>query len=1418
MKHPNPTYQALFLFSLAFLIQTVRVQAQDFIANVQFYNHKNGLVGRFPNCTFKDSRGVMWIGGEFGLTRFDGRDFVQFDYERGLPIHSVNEIHEDSEGWLWLFTNCLTRSGGGCIKSLGFIHSVSLETQSFQAHFGERFNFLPEEIVSLLTAESGDIYMSAKGQIIRWSEGRVLQKIQLEEGEETPNLLGIVAENKIAGWHYEPDEKGNLRIVYKLYDSNGKVIYKKNLSLNFGGKKRVKPLRLDKDYLGRRIMVYGFYVASPEQTFLLGEDGRLLEGTSDWTLLPKSGQVAYHPEYPQAWLSDYKNSKALSIYSPEKGLTYDFGAHFPIFKHDLYIRQIQFDENDITWVTCRYGVFRIQLKRDLFRRILYHRGADIEAPNKVYTNTISSLNGEQMVFSTQPYLYLLNIRLDKAPKIIDTVELRTPFFKGYEGDYWTASINNIIRINASNLRIKKYPIPEDRPFKDIIWSAISGNHLLLGADEGLFYYDIVEQQIFPVKIAPEFKGTPLSGVRFIYKEGEGKFFICTSGGLYGYAPDKGIFVHYSLNEKLTSAEFFHLSPAKKGGWWLASIEGLAYWNPHENVVELFNTENGLPTNLIRGVYEDDYGFLWLSTVQGLIQFQIESGLSKVWLEADGVPDRYILRKAHCRNYDGSLWFGTMNGIMTFHPRDFKDIDLAAQPEMPLNILDFEQFSIKTGKLENRMQQLLKTQRITLQPGEQLFNLRVALADYVTGADAKYSYRIEGVQDFWLEGAENLIRISGLPYGNYNLEIKGRLANGQYSSQEIRLPIQVLKPFYLKTWFLALGIFFFLMSSVVFFFWRTARLKRAKAKLETEVANRTATIEQQSEKLRHLDKLKSRFFANVSHELRTPLTLLLGPINTAMKTLKPESSVFPHLKLARQNAQKLLQLTNEIMDLTKLESGKMELQEEPVLLFPLLCRLVANFESLAKNQRIKLSLDFRADEQLQVQLDAAKFETIGYNLLSNALKFTPTEQNGSTGEVKVSLEDKGDLLLFEVADTGQGIHPDDLPNIFNRFYQTTQSNAPAQGGTGIGLALCRELAMLFHGKIWAESSLGQGSAFLFEFPKKEVVGTVGSMQSAIGSEQLVIGNSEKVDLRESLLQQDEAKLPTANYPLPTVLIVEDNADLRGCIQQILNQKYELLTAENGKAALELLNSPSPPDPLKGELPPAPVSKGSGSPFRDEKAFASGKKGRTASRGSVDLIISDIMMPVMDGFQLLEKLKGGDRWRHLPVIMLTARAEMRDKLKALRIGVDDYLTKPFEEAELHARIENLLRNYRQRMELFSGGEEAQSRPVIAKVDAEWLEEVEIVFSKNLSDGNFKMDFAANRLNLSLRQFQRRIKLLTGLTANAYLQEMRLQGSKDFLQEGKYATVKEVGFAVGFRSTKYFSALFQERFGLAPSSYFR
>ncbi|QJW90215.1 response regulator [Spirosoma taeanense] len=538
-----------------------------------------------------------------------------------------------------------------------------------------------------------------------------------------------------------------------------------------------------------------------------------------------------------------------------------------------------------------------------------------------------------------------------------------------------------------------------------------------------------------------------------------------------------------------------------------------------------------------------------------------------------------------------------------------------------------------------------------------------------------------------------------------------------------------------------------------------------------IGRQMKVIERQAEQLQRVDQMKTHFFANVSHELRTPLTLILGPLSSVLNRQRLDASDAKLIRLARRNARQLLELVNEILDLSKLEAGKIAVALQPVQLSNMVRLIVANFESLAYYRDVAFTLTYDAPESLTVELDTDKLRKVLNNLLSNAFKVT---QAGDAIVLGVGTHD-GKLRLW-VSDTGRGIHPDDLPYVFDRYFQTNRTDTVIEGGTGIGLALCQEYVRTMQGKLWVESQWGQGTTFFLELPWQETSASVPELEA---------GPDEPQGAPTGLIPPVWESAASGD----TILVVEDNPHLRDYLTMILQPRFTLLTAENGQEALQQLTQAD-------KLP--------------------------------SLIITDVMMPLMDGFQLLDSLKTSDIFRLIPVVMLTARADKTDKLRALRIGVDDYLLKPFDEEELIARITSLLANQKERQRQVSSQEEVrtgawataverESGQTVSAADMAWLEKLETATFAQLSNANLTAERLADDIAVSRSTLFREVKRLTGLTPTQYITEARFQRARQLLEDREVSSVKQLAQLVGFRQANHFSTSYKKQFGKSPSDYF-
>ncbi|MEM7374140.1 MAG: tetratricopeptide repeat protein [Bacteroidota bacterium] len=526
--------------------------------------------------------------------------------------------------------------------------------------------------------------------------------------------------------------------------------------------------------------------------------------------------------------------------------------------------------------------------------------------------------------------------------------------------------------------------------------------------------------------------------------------------------------------------------------------------------------------------------------------------------------------------------------------------------------------------------------------------------------------------------------------------------------------------------------------------------------------------ERKEQLAELNQLKSHFFANISHELRTPLTLILGPLSHILN--QPDAwekeSVQQQLTVMQRNGKSLMHLIEEILDLSRLEANKLELEEEKTDLTSFAKQVFANFVPQFEHRQIDASLHLNVREDLQILLDRKKTEKVLNNFLANALKFT-----AEGGSISLTIGESRDTLHFKVSDNGRGIQPEDLPYVFDRYFQSQIRNQ-AEGGTGIGLSLVKEIAHLMDGQTYAESTWGEGSIFFFDIPKKELM-----LRPPLPA----------IEKTKEILPAEPIYNIGGEY---TIMVVEDNEDMRSFIHQLLKPMYQrVLLARNGAEGLALLK----------------------------------EHGR-----DIHLIVSDIMMPEVDGLSMLKKIKSQPDWNSIPVIMLTALASERDKLSALTIGVDDYLTKPFSVQELLVRVQNLLYNAHQRQAWFqseeylqgaeSTREEAENELRISPADKAWIEQLEQLVKDSLATQKLNVDNLADGVHLSPRQMRRKLKGITGLSPAKFMKEIQLQLAREELEEGVVLSLADVAFKSGFEHQRTFSTAFKERFGKSPREYLK
>ncbi len=878
---------------------------------------------------------------------------------------------------------------------------------------------------------------------------------------------------------------------------------------------------------------------------------------------------------------------------------------------------------------------------------------------------------------------------------------------------------------------------------------------------------------------PDDPDTPAADFARTLIEGrDGSLWLGTwGGGLDRIDPVTGTFTHYQYDPSDTStpADDFILTIYEDNGGdlWLGTYGGgLSRLDPETGDITHVSTYNSdLPSNAIYGILPDGE-HLWLSTDRGLARFDTSTDAIRVFGPADGVQALAFNSGAFYRSNSGELFFGGANGLTAFYPNEIRDGSGASLVALTEVAIDSEVSRWGQGEALDAAPPYARSVRLA--PGQRDLTVSFTALDYAHPSRDTYRYRLEGYEGDWHETAEGNAVYTNLDPGRYTFVVEATDTGGVWDGPSRRLAVTVAPRWFQAWWFRLLAALALATAAVAAVRRRTRQTRERQAALEAEVADRTvalrertdaleaekATTEIQAERLREVERLRTQFFTNVSHEFRTPLTLTIGPLEDLEGEALPEGARVS-VDLALRNSRRLLRLTNQLLDAARLEAGEMTLRARPLDVGARVRDTALSFAPLAERRTVTFEVE-TPPGGLEVWADADKVDAILVNLLSNAFKFTP-----QGGAVTLSVLEGEGTAQIRVRDNGSGIAPDDLEYVFDRFYRVEETGGA--DGTGIGLSLARDLAVLHGGAIEAESIEGLGSVFTLTLP--------------LGRDHLEDGQIAPAALEDEpprpavpVLDHDDVTEPDDADDRTTVLVADDNADIRAYVRSHLKDRYRVLEAADGARALEV---------AREEMP--------------------------------DLIVSDIMMPGLDGVGLVRALRADAATDFIPVVLLTAKAEEADVQVGLDAGADAYVVKPFNAQTLQARIDNLIasrQSLRVRFATSGDGLVSSTSDAADPVRSPFVTQARSVVEDQLSDDDFSVADFADALDITRSTLHRRLKSETGTTPSAFIRAIRLEHARRLLEDGA-GTVSEVAYAVGFRSVSHFSRTFSTRYEVTPSS---
>lgn len=1317
------------------------LKSKDYLLEVQRWDQRYGLPSWLVNDFIQDHRGLIWMTSNNGLIRFDGNDFVLYDpATSNFRTKNLAGLIEDVNGKIWTFFKKEDRLQADVFDP--FLEKAL----PLQEYLGRSIVFPNSSYYGIFSNDQNIFVRIAENQLARYNgDWDTLPAPKVEYSK--PSMPYPAPNGKIWTWLndkgvYLSDTLGNLQAVYPKNDENAMALF------------------IDEKGW---FWLSGLGADGEEKLYCYTRDGLAVLPFDE--VPPASPQhvtnMVASPELKlnQYGISVFARDTITKVFSKGKELFPGFQQQIQAHFRTRVDPPFYLTRDGAFWFISPEGLFRLQFEKNNFSNIL--------TDGKVNKSMRGIISLEEDLMLTQSYqgTWIFN------PK---TGFLQRLSFPGDDTGLGLMKENDLLWLGNHFKHVIRYDlnkqdyeaIPVDfglEHYDGYAFHRLTNGKLLMGTLRGIFQLEKGDQLFRRLSL----QDTAV----YCWKETESGLWAGTDEGLALFGEEGELIQMVPLLED-DPPTVFHIYQDDSGLFWLATNMGLLKWDQKTREVSRFLVSEGRSDATVHAVYEDDNGYLWLPSNYGLIRFRKSDGQMESFFTKDGLPHNEFNSFSHFQSESGRLFFGGLNGITSLHP---DSIFLIKPDELSIRLLKACTFERHSEKESNRLKETINEGGLRIHPWENRIEFTFT-AVYYGLIDVQFEWRLLPEDESWQSMNGVSLQLNNLSYGRHTLEVRAYPVGFSQDAVYLELPLLVSKPYFRQTWFMALMTLF-----LIFMIWQITRfrdryLHKRNETLQKEVTRQTQEIikdreiiARQARELKELDDAKSRFFANVSHELRTPLTLILGPTAELLKEEEIHGRYRKKLLRIYENTRELRRMTEEILDLTRLEAGKLELKEEIVAFPAFITRVFQAFSALADHKGIRYELKMELPEKLWLRFDPPKVERIVNNLISNALKFTP-----DGGRVTVFVHQLSDDIRVVVEDTGMGIAKEDLPWIFERYYQSKRQGAA--GGMGLGLALSNEYAKLMGGSLQAESILEEGTRMCFRFPGH--FGSFPENRHATNAEKKIIEPAGEQERISSDIVWHEIK---NKFHL---LIVEDHPQMMEYMVDLLQPLYYIDCARNGREALDILTY---------------------------------KK--------IDLVISDGMMPEMDGFQLIETLRFEQNRPNVPFLMVTARAAKEDRLNALQLGVDAYLSKPFEPEELLARVRNLLANHALRQKALLQMEREKERrnsfsgfatEEVSSFSSEWMKELEKLIREEISNSRLKVGDIAHRLAVSERTLRDRIKEYTGLSPNQYITEARLQKALMLLENKTYPSVAQVCYAVGLKTPSYFSKIFTERFGKSPSDF--
>ncbi|WP_308993898.1 two-component regulator propeller domain-containing protein [Mariniflexile litorale] len=1377
-----------------FLLVLLSMQVHSQYQNLKFENldTTEGLSSSTSTEIFQDSEGFMWFGTIDGLNRYDGYNFEIFrpilNDSTSISNNRISSIVEDSKGFLWVGTS----NGLNFFdKKLEKFQRISLHNKSSNlVDQGEIINdLLYDEVTQTLwvATKNGVVRLNLENKSMPYKENISFSHyVNLSNNSQTidnNDVTVIVKDKEGEIWavtegnylnKYNPEDDTFIRVIIDIPNT-----YELNHI--------PKGVLVDNDgdfWIGNNLSMLVYWDRSKNEFS---------------RVTPVKANIPIFHMYQDSkgiiWIAT--DGDGIYLYDKKGGLLQHI-VHSPLNNFSLPNNQpskIIEDKDGIFWIaTYNKGISKLVLSKSAFGHYFYESDNSNGLSSKIAQSVLQDSKGRIWIGTDGGGLNLFNEKKNSFKHYRSNPNNKSSIgsnkivylLESFDTTIWVCTWDGgLSKFNPTSETAEQFKYEPNNPYsigQNTVWCAVedSKKRLWLGTQsEGLNLFDYRTKKFYKYKSIQGEKNNLISNLVFsIFIDSKNRLLIGTSLGLSvveldkisDYIPSKIDFKE--LKEKpIQGTRVNYITEDYLGNIWIGTDIAMHHLDSDLKLIKSYSTADGLPNNLILGIAESNNNNLWITTKGGLSKFNIAEDRFYNYNVQDGVQGIEFQSKSIAKMDDGRILAGGINGFNLFDPNKIVEKPVNLKPI----ITRFKLFNeiIKPGqKLNNRVvlnESIANTNSVELKYDEGYLSFEFVAFHYENQKRVKYMYRMKGIHnDFMSAGDNREANYSSIPPGNYEFQVKASIDDQWDDLESSNIKVHILSPPWKTWWAYLLYLLFFVAILWFGMYYYTKMIKE--------------------EKEHELDQMKLQFFINVSHELRTPLTLILNPVDKIISSFNNPEAVKASAYTLQRSARRLYYLVNQLLDFRKMDLGKVPLKLVQGDLIKFSEDVFDLFKGLAKTKEIKYK--FKSSfEKLPINFDPDKIEKIITNLISNAIKYTdeggvvmlsisnPHENNKDLLSKVLNKKKFNEFVQIEIKDTGIGFKKEQLKDVFGRFVNAGNIKT----GMGIGLNITQGLVKIHGGEIFVESKYKEGTVFTVLLPlnlkneNSELIDGANKylnefdLNSVQSTEYEIYNENKSIDEQNQNQNSDGKKKQV-------ILVVEDNKELRKHLVYEFSNSFKIFEAVNGIDGLEKIKKHHP-----------------------------------------DLIISDVMMPKMDGFELCRLVKNEIEICHIPIILLTARSLEEDQIEGYNTGADEYLSKPFNINILRARVRNLLEAKKRLRDRFAsiGGVLPSSEVTSNSLDEAFLDKATKAIIDNISDPDYKLDNLLNEIGIGRSQFYRKINSITGQNPSNFIRTIRLKYASELLLKNKFS-IKEITHMAGFNSTAYFSKTFRELFGLTPTEY--